>query len=125
MTHSQGELNDLNERWNQAWLEKDAATVERLMADDYVYIAPNGMTLDRQAILRIIRSPTYRLDSNTRSEVAVRAIGDNAAIVRHRAQAAGSFEGTSFTDDHRGVMVCEKEAGLWRIVMEQHSFNGK
>jgi uncharacterized protein (TIGR02246 family) len=119
------ELHELNERWNRAWLAKDAATVERLMADDYVYVAPNGMTLDRQAILRIIRSPTYRLDYNTRSEVAIRAMGDNAAVVRHRSQSRGSFKGTEFTDDHLGLMICEKQAGIWRILMEQHSFNRK
>jgi uncharacterized protein (TIGR02246 family) len=119
------ELHDLNERWNRAWLEKDAATVACLMAEDYLYVAPNGLTLDRQAILAIIRSPSYRLDHATRTGVVVRGLGQEAAVVRHRAQAAGSFEGTSFTDDHRCVMVCEKQAGEWRIVMEQHSFSGK
>ena len=42
------ELHDLSERWFQAWLEKDAETVERLMAEDYLYIAPNGLVLDRE-----------------------------------------------------------------------------
>jgi hypothetical protein len=28
------ELREVNERWNRAWFEKDASTVERLMADD-------------------------------------------------------------------------------------------
>ena len=119
------ELHGLNERWNQAWLEKDGATVERLMADDYIYVAPNGLTLDRQAILAIIRSPSYRLDHATRTGVVVRAMGHEAAVVRHRSQAAGSYEGTSFNEDHRCVMVCEKQAGEWRLVLEQHSFNGK
>jgi uncharacterized protein (TIGR02246 family) len=119
------ELDDLNERWNQAWLDKDAATVHRLMAQDYLYVAPSGLTLDREAILAIIRSPSYRLDRATRSEVVVRPLGQEAAIVRHRSQAAGSFEGTSFTDDHLCAMVCEKQAGQWRIVIEQHSFYGK
>ena len=118
------ELHGLNERWNQAWLEKDAATVEYLMAEDYMYVAPNGLVLDRQAILAIIRSPSYRLDYATRTEVVVRALGREAAVVRHRAQAAGSFEGTAFTDDHRCVMVCERRAGEWRIVLEQHSLYG-
>src|SRR5260370_16721 len=108
------ELHGLNERWNLAWLEKDAATVERLMAEDYLYIAPNGLVLDRQAILRIIRSSSYRLDHSARTEVVVRALGRDAAVVRHRSQAAGSFEGTSFADDHRCVMVCEKQAGECR-----------
>ena|SRR5260370_680725 len=117
------ELQALNERWNRAWLDKDAATVERLMAEDYLYVAPNGSVLDRQAILAIIRSPSYRLDHATRTEVVVRALGQEAAVVRHRSQAAGSFEGTSFTDDHRCAMVCEKQAGEWRIVLEQCSFS--
>jgi uncharacterized protein (TIGR02246 family) len=119
------ELHNLSERWFQAWLEKDAATVERLMAEDYLYIGPNGLTLDRQAILAVIRSPSYRLDHGTRTEVVVRALGLEAALVRHRYQGAGSFEGTSFTDDHRGVMVWEKHVGQWRLVMEQCSFSSK
>ena len=117
------ELHDLSERWFQAWLAKDAATVERLMAEDYIYVGPSGLVLDRQAILAIIRSPGYRLDQGTRTEVVVRAVGPEAAVVRHRYQGAGSFEGTSFTDDHRCVMVWEKHAGEWRLVMEQCSFS--
>jgi uncharacterized protein (TIGR02246 family) len=119
------QLHDLSERWFQAWLEKDATTVDRLMAEDYLYIGPSGLTLDRQAILAVIRSPSYRLDHGTRTEVVVRAVGQEAAVVRHRYQGAGSFEGTSFTDDHRGIMVWEKNAGEWRLVMEQCSFTSQ
>jgi uncharacterized protein (TIGR02246 family) len=119
------ELSDLSERWFEAWLEKDAATVQRLMADDYLYISPTGLVLDRQAILAIIRSVSYRLDHGTRTEVVVRELGHEAAVVRHRYQGAGSFEGTSFTDDQRCVMVWEKHAGHWRLVMEQCSFCSK
>jgi uncharacterized protein (TIGR02246 family) len=118
-------LSDLSERWFQAWLERDAATVERLAADDYIYVAPNGSTLDRQAILAIIRSPSHRLDHGRRTEVVVRALGHEAAVVRHRYEGAGSFEGTSFTDEQQCVMVWEKQAGEWRLVMEQCSFSGK
>ncbi len=116
------EVLGLSERWFQAWLEKDAETVERLIADDYLYVAPAGVLLDRGAILAIIRSPSYRLDRGTRTEVVVRALGTAAAVARHRYEGTGSFEGTSFTDDHRCVMVWEKQAGEWRLVMEQCSF---
>jgi uncharacterized protein (TIGR02246 family) len=119
------ELQSLSEHWFQAWLDKDAATVERLMAEDYLYIGPSGLVLDRQAILAIIRSPSYRLDHGTRTEVVVRALGPEAAVVRHRYQGAGSFDGTSFTDDHRSLMVWEKHAGAWRLVMEQCSFSSR
>lgn len=119
------ELHSLCARWFQAWLEKDAATVERLMAEDYVYVGPAGLTLDRQAILAVIRSPSYRLNHGTRTEVVVRALGHDAAVERHRYQGTGSFEGNSFTDDHRCVMVWEKHAGEWRLVFEQCSFASK
>jgi uncharacterized protein (TIGR02246 family) len=119
------ELHELSARWFQAWLDKDASTVERLAAEDYIYVAPNGSTLDRQAILAIIRSPSYRLDRGTRTEVVVRTVGRDAAVVRHHYQGAGSFEGTTFTDDQRCVMVWEKHRGKWRLVMEQCSFGSK
>jgi uncharacterized protein (TIGR02246 family) len=115
------ELHGLSQHWFQAWLDKDAGTVERLMADDYIYVAPNGAIFDRQAILAIIRSPNYRLEHGTRTEVVVRALGQEVALVRHRYQGAGSFEGTRFTDDQRCVMIWEKQAGEWRLVMEQCS----
>jgi uncharacterized protein (TIGR02246 family) len=119
------ELQDLSEQWYQAWLAKDAATVERLMADDYLYVGPNGFVLDRQGILAVINSPSYRLHHGTRSDVVVRRLGEKAAIIRHRWRGAGSFEGTSFTDDNRCVMVWEKHSGEWRLVLDQCSFSEK
>ncbi|HKQ12896.1 MAG TPA: nuclear transport factor 2 family protein [Steroidobacteraceae bacterium] len=117
------ELQRVSERWFQAWLDKDAVTVEQLAAADYLYTAPSGMTMDREAILKVIRSPGYRLDRGTRTEVVVRLLGSDAGVVRHRYQGAGSLDGASFTDDHRGLMVWEKQAGEWRLVMEQNSFS--
>ena len=98
------ELEVLSERWFAAWLAKDAATVERLAAEDYVYIGPSGWVMNRAAILAVIRSPSYRLERGERSEVVVRVLGDGTAgVVRHRYRGSGSFEGKSFEDDQRGV----------------------
>jgi ketosteroid isomerase-like protein len=119
------ELRGVSEQWFQAWLDKDASTVECLAAEDYVYIAPSGLTMDREAILKVIRSPGYRLDRGTRTEVVVRALGRDAGVVRHRYQGAGSFDGASFTDDQRGLMVWEKRGEEWQLVMEQNSFSGR
>jgi hypothetical protein len=119
----ESELLRLSERWFQAWLQKDDASVEELADEDYVYVGPTGLILDRKAILAVIRSPSYRLDHGTRTEVSVRAVGEDAAIVRHRYQGNGSFEGLAFTDDHRCMMVWEKQSGEWRLVMEQCSFS--
>jgi uncharacterized protein (TIGR02246 family) len=115
------EVQSLSAQWFQAWLDKDAALVERLAADDYVYVGPGGITMDRARVLAVIRSPAYRLDRGERSEVTVRSLGADAAIERHHYVGAGSFEGRAFSDDQRCVMIWAKQAGRWRLVMEQCS----
>ncbi len=54
----------------------------------------------------------------------MRPLGNDAAIIRYRAQSAGTFEGVAFDEDHRCVMVCIRQGADWRIVMEQSSQNG-
>lgn len=115
------ELQALNDAWYAAWFAKDDGTVDRLMAADYVYVAPTGMILDRAAILGIIRSPSYRLDRGGRTEVVFRPLGADCAIVRGRWQGEGSYEGSAFRDDHRCVSIWAREGGAWRIVLEQCS----
>ena len=117
------DLERFNQTWNRAWLEKDAALVEKMMADDYVFIAPNGQLWERQTILKIIRSASYRLDRSTRTEVIIKAVGNNGAVVVHRSQAEGAYEGKSFKDDHRCTMLCARRGGEWRVILEQCSPN--
>jgi uncharacterized protein (TIGR02246 family) len=119
------ELEHLNQIWNRAWLEKDVALVEKLMADEYVYIAPNGQLLDRQTILNIIRSASYRLFHGTRTEAVYKPISSDAAAVVHRWQGEGTFEGNSFKDDHRCSMVCARRGTEWQIVLEHCSPNNQ
>ena len=73
------DLERLNETWNRAWLEKDGAIVDRLMANEYVYIGPSGQVLDRQTILKIIQSANYRLFNEKRTEVLIKPVGKDAA----------------------------------------------
>ena len=119
------ELEHLNQIWEQAWLDKDAVLVEKLMADEYVYIAPNGKIMDRDSILKIIRSPSYHLDYGTRTEVVVKAVSQDTAVVIHRAQDGGSLEGKTFKDDNRCTMLCVRRGHEWRVVLEQCSPNNQ
>ena len=80
------EIEQLYDVWNNAWLAKDAATVDALMTADYDYISPDGQVLDRATILRIIRSPGYALTSWTRTEVRLVEIAPDVVAVKHRGQ---------------------------------------
>lgn len=117
------ELEQVSQRWYRAWLDKDATAVERMMADDYVYVAPNGKAQDREAILRVIRSPGYRLNSFSRTNVVVRMLGDGAAVVRCRGQGEGQYDGKHFKDDQALVQVYARVHGEWKVVTEQATDN--
>ena len=118
------DLERLNHKWNQAWLDKDAATVDRMMADDYVYIAPNGQVWDRPTILKIIQSPSYHLDKNGAStEVMVKPVGSDAGAVVRRWQGEGTFEGKGFKDDHRCTSLWVRRGSEWQVVLEQCTNN--
>jgi hypothetical protein len=117
------DLHQLNHIWNQAWLEKDVALVEKLMVDDYLYIAPNGQLLDREAILNVIKSPSYRLDSSTRTPVLIKILGKHAAVIVFHSQATGTFEGKLFKDNHKCTMLCVRGDSEWRVLLEQCSPN--
>lgn len=115
------EIKRLNEIWITAWFEKDAATVDALMTPDYEYVGPNGQILDRVSILRIIRSPTYKLMSGSRTEVKLVEIAPDVFAVSYRWQGTGTYEGRSFTDDHRGTMLFVRRKREWLVAHEQCS----
>jgi hypothetical protein len=115
------QLGQLNDAWQRAWVEKDAAAVEKLMGAEYVYIAPNGQVLDRTAILGILHSPGYKVQRGQRGEVVIKPITADMGAVVHRWQGAGSFPGTELQDDHRCAMLCAWRGGQWQIVLEQCS----
>ena len=73
----------LTSAWFDAWRTKDAGAIERMIAPEYVYVAPNGAVLNRDTILGIIRDPSYRIASGTHTEVSVVHLGTEAALVLH------------------------------------------
>jgi hypothetical protein len=114
------QLERLNEAWLKAWLAKDAATIEAMMAPEYTYIAPNGQVLDRERILAVVRSPSYRLDRSTGSEVQITRFKDSAIVLR-RSKSSGSYDGQAFTEDHRCSAVWLRRRGVWKLAWEHCS----
>lgn len=111
----------LTSAWFDAWRTKDASAIEGMIAPDYVYVAPNGAVMDRDAIVAIIRDPTYGITDGTHTDVAVMSLGPNVTVVRHHWRGRGQLRGHTFNDDHQCVMIWYRAAAVWRVVYEQAS----
>jgi len=115
------QIEQLSKTWNTAWLENDSATVDRLMAPEYVYVAPNGQILDRATILGVILSPSYKLHHAAWTELQIKVFSNDAAVILDRLQGTGTLNGKTFTDDNRCARLCFRRNGAWQIAFEQAS----
>jgi ketosteroid isomerase-like protein len=112
---------ELTSAWFDAWRTKDADAIERMIAADYVYVAPTGAVMDRDSILAIIRDPSYGITEGGHTDVVVTPLGADVALVRHHWQGRGTIHGQVFVDDHRCVMIWYRVADEWRVQYEQAS----
>lgn len=107
--------------WFEAWRTKDARAIERMIAPDYCYVAPNGAVIDRDGILGIIRDPSYGITEGAHTEVVTIPLGSDVTLVRHHWRGRGTLRGHVFVDDHQCVMVWYRVAETWRVRYEQAS----
>jgi len=105
------------EEYDRAWNTKDAATVGRFLASDYVYFSSKGQVQTRQHVLDMLLSPKYILASAERSEMKVYRLADTA-VVSSRWQGHGSYDGKQFRDDQRCSVVLVRQRQGWQVLSE-------
>jgi ketosteroid isomerase-like protein len=118
------EVETFMKAWQDAWFSKNGRAIAAMMADDYVYVAPNGSVMDRATILGVVDDPTYALTGGAHTETIVSMLGESAAMVQRRWQGSGTYRGQQFVEDHRCVTICDRSSGAWRIRFEQCSAVG-
>jgi hypothetical protein len=114
------ELIKLDQEWGEAGLHGDAATLERILADDFQGSGPTGVITKAQSIAQAksdaanITNATYKAD-----EYTIRWLDKDTAIMFHRAVEKGQNKGADYTDQHRSIHVWKKINGHWQVVASQ------
>jgi ketosteroid isomerase-like protein len=88
----------LNERYQKAVLESDAATMDAILADDFVLYASSGAEFSKKDLLADARRKDLVFHRNECSNVRVRVWSDTA-VVSASLWEAGTDKGTTF--DHK------------------------
>jgi ketosteroid isomerase-like protein len=109
------EVEKLEDVWRQAQLNADAATMDKLLSDDYVGISMNGQVVTKMQQLDRIRNRQLVMTKIDLDDVKVKLIG-TTAIVTSRAEVEGTNEGVSVLGTYRYTRIYSRSpSGDWKI----------
>jgi len=101
-------------------MRKDLAAFDALLSPNYVYFTSTGGVMDRKAMLTMLASPDYKIDSGSREEVRAFVTGETAVLGTHWI-GRGSYQGKPFADDQRCSVVIS--LGFKPEVLSEHCTN--
>lgn len=113
---SRREIDQLEEAWRRAVLKADIATMNSLLADDYMAITPSGTLQTKEQALANMRSGVTRIASLEVSDRRVRFYG-TTALVTSKAAVSGVNSLGDFSGTYRYTRVYVRNVqGKWKIV---------
>jgi ketosteroid isomerase-like protein len=109
------QVEKLEDVWRQAQLNGDAATMDKLLSDDYVGINMNGQVVTKMQQLERMRNRQLLLTKIDLDDVKVKLIG-TTAIVTSRAEIVGTNDGVSVLGTYRYTRIYSRMLnGEWKI----------
>lgn len=118
------ELKAIQQRLIEAWVKKDRATIDSLLAGDWRVTDPTGQVLTKAQVMKELDSGERKLESGAIDDVEVRLFG-NVAVVTGRTRATGSYQGNKVSVTLRFTDVFVKRRGAWRAVASQATVVGQ
>jgi ketosteroid isomerase-like protein len=101
--------------WDDAYIKKDAAPLEKLLTADYIGIDDEGSVTSKADEMNLIKSGEYVIFSVEHLDPPkVRFYGSTAIVTTH-AKVKQSSKGETSTVIGRATTVCVKNGADWKI----------
>jgi ketosteroid isomerase-like protein len=110
--------------WNHAELQNDAAAVQLLLADDFVMTTADGVLYNRDQILASVRDKSYKPDALQSSEMETHAYG-NTAVVTGIYYEKGTDKGKPWERRGRFTDTWIWAGGRWQCLASHFSVKPK
>ena len=115
----------LESEGREATLKNDLAANERLLADNWININPDGSVTTKSKLLELLKAGSFRILSIENDEVLVRVFGD-AAVVTGRSTTKRTGEGDEvITRQVRFTRVYARNKGQWRVASAHNTLIGQ
>jgi ketosteroid isomerase-like protein len=101
--------------WGEAFEQKDLATLDRMMTDEYILTDPLGHIRSKAESLAALQTNEVSFESTQSDDVKVRINGDTA-VVTGRSKFRGCYKGWSMSGQYQYTDVLVKRRGEWQAV---------
>jgi ketosteroid isomerase-like protein len=87
------QLKELLRQWDEAYARRDGPALNNILADEFVFTAPNGLVINRMQYLSAnLKAPDIAVETPVTSEdVRVRVYGSTAVVTSTAAQRGQRF----------------------------------
>jgi len=113
------ELIKIEQDMSSALIKGDAATIEKMIADDCFLTAPDGSTQDKAQFMADVKSGDLKLQSQKFSDMEVHGANADAAFVTYVSTDKGSYKGKNIGGQFRWTDFYVKRDGRWMLVASQ------
>lgn len=111
------QLREMNDEWVKALVRRDAATLDRIMAHDFVFAYPMEGG-DKAQFISDVTSQNIRVEYLNRENVAVYIWGSTAALTA-KDSARWFYNGREFSGQYKIVHVYAERDERWQLVLVQ------
>ncbi len=118
-TKSEQEVRQAIEKYRTALLQRDIPALEKIWADDYVFVNASGDVLTKAQRLANVKSGATTLDSIKEEEDIIVRVYQNSAVATSRVTIKGQYGGQSTSGQYRSTHVWVKGSTGWQLVSNQ------
>ena|SRR5882724_4090174 len=115
MTDEQ-EVEALERQWITAFGQSHIGTLNRILADGFVFTDPNGILKSKEQWLSELSSGALSVESLYIEYLSVKVSGDVATVDVYLALKAKSIEG-GYDGHYHSVDMFEKREGRWQVTI--------
>ena len=105
--------------FDQAQLRGDRKTIERYLANDFVFVRGAGVVSDRNAFIAAFTDPKTKLEPFVIEHPVAIKLADTAVIIGGEATLKGTDNGEPFSDHIRYADIFQLRDGRWQVVYTQ------
>jgi ketosteroid isomerase-like protein len=110
----------LENKWNVAYQHGDVATMESLLAEDFIITVEDGSTFSKSGYIAHNGDSTVKVETTEMSGLSVRMHG-NAAVVTGAYHEKGKSNGKPYEYRDRFTDVWMNMNGKWQVIVSHYS----